>query len=55
MLSGIEAGDIIIQLGDCKINNIYSYMECLSKYNKADTTTVTIIRKGVILKKEVVF
>ncbi|MCX7953827.1 MAG: M20/M25/M40 family metallo-hydrolase [Bacteroidales bacterium] len=32
----IQKGDIIIKINDCKVNNIYDYMECLSdlEYNK---------------------
>ncbi len=44
--AGIEAGDILIKIGECKIQEVYSYMECLSKINAGDELPVTIIRNG---------
>ncbi|MFV0606861.1 MAG: M20/M25/M40 family metallo-hydrolase [Niabella sp.] len=53
--AGIEAGDILIQIGDCKITEVYSYMECLSKINSGDEKEVTVIRNGKELKMMVKF
>lgn len=44
--AGIQTGDIITKLGDCEIKEVYSYMECLSKFNKGDETTLTFIHEG---------
>src|SRR5690606_20188539 len=45
-IAGIQSGDIITQIGDCKIKNVYEYMECLSKINPDDTLPVTFTREG---------
>ena len=44
--AGIKQGDIIIRLGDNKINSMQSYMEALGKFTPGDKTQVTIIRDG---------
>ncbi len=53
--AGLQAGDIIIKLGDYEIDNIYSYMEALSHFKKGDKTTVTVIRDGKEITKTVEF
>ncbi len=53
--AGLEAGDIVIQIGDTKVKDIYDYMEGLSKFNKGDKTTVKVKRKDKVIEKEVVF
>jgi len=45
-LAGIQSGDILTQIGDCKITEVYSYMDCLSKLNAGDEKDVTVIRNG---------
>jgi S1-C subfamily serine protease len=45
-VAGIVSGDILIQIGDCKITEVYSYMECLAKLNAGDERDVTVIRNG---------
>ncbi len=44
--AGILAGDILTKIGDCKITEVYSYMECLSKINSGEEHPVTITRDG---------
>ena len=44
--AGITRGDIIIQLGNCKIQSMQSYMEALDKFAPEEKTTVTILRNG---------
>jgi hypothetical protein len=39
--AGLKTGDIIILLGEHKINSMESYMQALSKFKKGDNTTVT--------------
>ena len=53
--AGILAGDILTQIGDCKITEVYSYMDCLSKLNAGDEKEVTIIRNGEKKKFKVKF
>lgn len=44
--AGIIAGDILTQIGDCKITDVYSYMECLSKINSGEEKELTVLRNG---------
>lgn len=53
--AGIAKGDIVIQMGEIKINDINDYMKALSKFNKGDTADVVIFREGKELKKKVIF
>ncbi|PWB75881.1 hypothetical protein C3F09_01855 [candidate division GN15 bacterium] len=53
--AGIKKGDIVIKLGAIEIEDIYSYMSALSKFNKGDTTTVVIVRATDTLSFPVTF
>ncbi|BCY28828.1 M20/M25/M40 family metallo-hydrolase [Flavobacterium okayamense] len=53
--AGILSGDVLTQIGDCKIKEVYSYMDCLSKLKVGDEREVTVIRKGEELKLKVIF
>ncbi len=44
--AGIKQGDIIIKIGDFKINGMQSYMEALGKFTPGGKTTATLIRDG---------
>ena len=44
--AGIKAGDIIIQLGDVKIQSMQSYMEALRAFEPGNKTQIKIIRNG---------
>ncbi|HEY9361887.1 MAG TPA: M20/M25/M40 family metallo-hydrolase [Chitinophagaceae bacterium] len=48
---GMQAGDIIVKLGDFTITDLNTYMTALSKYKKGDATKVTVQRA----KKELIF
>lgn len=50
---GILAGDIIIKINDCEINDVYAYMDCLSRINTGDKLNVTVIRNGKKVKCKV--
>ncbi len=52
---GLKNGDIVIQLGEVKVTDIYKYMEGLGKYEKGQKANVTVLRKGKKVKKEVTF
>jgi hypothetical protein len=41
---GLKAGDVLLRLGDHKINDMNSYMQALGKFKKGDKTTVRISR-----------
>lgn len=53
--AGIQAGDVIIQLGEHKIAGMQSYMEALSKFSAGETTTATVLRNGETLTLNVTF
>ncbi len=53
--AGIQAGDIIIKLGDFIISSIESYMQALSKFKKGDATKVLIKRGNEEIEKDIVF
>lgn len=42
--AGLKEGDIIVQLGEYKVQGMQSYMEALSHFNKGDKTTVKVKR-----------
>ncbi len=44
--AGLLTGDVIIQLGDYKIQGIHAYMDALGKFSSGDKTNVTITRGG---------
>jgi hypothetical protein len=52
---GIEAGDLIIQMGDLPIKDIANYMDALSKFEKGQTIPVKVKRKGEIKTLSVTF
>jgi C-terminal processing protease CtpA/Prc len=41
---GLQAGDILLQLGEFKFVDVMSYMQALGKFNKDDKTQLTIKR-----------
>lgn len=44
--AGVKIGDIIVQLGDYKVQGMQTYMEALGKFASGDKTTVTVMREG---------
>lgn len=44
--AGLKAGDVIIQIGDEKIKDIYAYMAALGKFAKGQTVEIRFIRDG---------
>jgi hypothetical protein len=44
--AGIKAGDLMVQLGEKKIENIYDYTYALQDYKPGQTVNVTVIRNG---------
>ncbi|MES2646822.1 MAG: M28 family peptidase [Bacteroidota bacterium] len=42
--AGMQTGDVIIQLGDYPVTGMDTYMQALNKFEKGQTTTVTIKR-----------
>lgn len=53
--AGILTGDVIIQLGDYTINDIYGYMEALNRFQKGQTVPVRIKRGEEVITVQVTF
>lgn len=53
--AGLQQGDIITQIGQCKVKEVYTYMECLSKFNEGDTVDLHYMRDGKEIVKEATF
>ncbi len=54
-IAGILAGDVIIQMGDIPIKDIYAYMGALGKFKKGETVKITLLRNGTEKVVEVKF
>jgi C-terminal processing protease CtpA/Prc len=48
--AGIQAGDVILQLGDHLITSVETYMQALNRFEKGQQTTVTI-KRGTEVKE----
>ncbi len=44
--AGVEEGDVLIRIGDCKVKDIYGYMECLGELSAGDEVEGEFIRDG---------
>lgn len=53
--AGIEAGDIIVQMGDISIKDMANYMDALGKFEKGQTIPVKVKRKGEVKTVSVTF
>lgn len=53
--AGLQAGDIIIQLGEYPVLSIENYMQVLNKFKKGDKTKVKIRRGGETIEYDVQF
>jgi aminopeptidase YwaD len=53
--AGIKAGDIILTLGEIKINSLEDYMQALGKFKKGDKTTVTFKRGSETISSAIEF
>lgn len=51
--AGIQTGDMLIQLNECTITDIYSYMECLAALRTGEILRIKWIRKGIISESTV--
>ncbi len=45
-VAGIEAGDVIVEMGGVPVGDIYEYMTELGKLNKGDQIEVKVLRDG---------
>jgi Zn-dependent M28 family amino/carboxypeptidase len=55
ILAGMQAGDVLIQLGEFNINNMQDYMKALSKHSKGQQVQATVLRGGNPVNLSVTF
>lgn len=53
--AGLKEGDVIIQLGDKKINKMAELQEATTKYSPGESTTVKYMRDGKVQTAKIVF
>jgi 2-alkenal reductase len=53
--AGVEPGDIVIQIGDAKLNNQTSFSEALFQYEPGDTVDIVVVRDDEELTLEITF
>ncbi|MBK8953940.1 MAG: M20/M25/M40 family metallo-hydrolase [Saprospiraceae bacterium] len=53
--AGLMGGDIVIKIGTYEIKDVYQYMEALSKFEKGQSTDVTVKRKDETVVKQITF
>jgi len=51
--AGVQAKDIIIQLGEYKVDSLNALTRALDKFNSGDTTTITVWRSGTQLELKI--
>ena len=53
--AGIRGGDIIVQIGDFEVKDLYGMTDALRQYKPGDVTTVTVVRDGERIEMTVTF
>jgi Zn-dependent M28 family amino/carboxypeptidase len=53
--AGLQKGDVVIQMGEHKVEDMMGYMKALSKFKKGDTTTVKVQRGNELIDAAVIF
>jgi len=53
--AGLQKGDIILQMGDMQVKDIYGYMEGLSKFKTGEKTKVKVKRGDKMMELDVTF
>jgi len=53
--ANIQDGDVIIQLGEVEVKDIYDYMNGLGKFKVGERTIVVVKREHEVIEKEVEF
>ena len=54
-IAGLLKGDVVIKIGEYDVKDMMGYMQALSKFEKGNTTTVSINRKGNKIIKKITF
>lgn len=53
--AGMQKGDIVRKMGEFEVNDMMSYMECLSKFEEGQTVKVVVDRNGEKIELDVTF
>ena len=53
--AGIQKGDVVIQMGEHKIKDIFAYMNALGKFESGQTIDVVVLRKDEEVKVKLTF
>ncbi|HLE56543.1 MAG TPA: M20/M25/M40 family metallo-hydrolase, partial [Rhodothermia bacterium] len=53
--AGLEAGDVVVELGGTPVNDIYSYMEALSGFKRGDQAEIVVRRGEEEVRRQVEF
>lgn len=53
--AGFQKGDVVIQMGEHKVDGMMAYMKALSKFKSGDKTVVKVKRGEEVVEAEVVF
>jgi hypothetical protein len=53
--AGVMQGDVLIQMGEMKINGMNDYMKALGQHQQGDTVPITVLRGGKEVKLQVTF
>ena len=54
-IAGLLKGDIVIKIGEYAVKDMMGYMKALSKFEKGNTTTVSVNREGDTMRKKITF
>lgn len=53
--AGLQTGDVIVQLGEHLVTGMETYMQALNRFNKGESTKVTVRRGDKVLEMPVTF
>lgn len=53
--AGLQKGDVVVKMGEYEVTDMMSYMKSLSKFDKGQTTNVTVERNGERQEVKVTF
>ena len=51
--AGLQKGDIIIRLGDTDVTDLRGYSNALKNFKPGDTTSITYLRDGKEISREI--
>jgi aminopeptidase YwaD len=53
--AGLQANDVILQLGELLITSVETYMQALNRFDKGQTTNIVIKRGNEVLELPITF